>query len=211
MVIHLEAVRPHKGKPYNGKIISGEHYKSLVKDHARKEIIKKRERILLELERRNDEKIKKMRLKQRKAGRKNPPIEGVIEPCYTNHTIGLQIQPKAKAIIGSVLNKYDMHWSAVINDSRKKHLVLIRFEMWDLLSRNGYSLPMIGKIFGRDHTTILHGVRTINERKSFRDSRAKGNNARLLLGSQQRESDGQEGDADRRKLATSEGGAEGIT
>jgi len=31
--------------------------------------------------------------------------------------------------------------------------------IWSELKRRGYSLPQIGKFFGRDHTSILHGLK----------------------------------------------------
>ena len=31
--------------------------------------------------------------------------------------------------------------------------------IWSELKQRGYSLPQIGRFFGRDHTTILHGLK----------------------------------------------------
>lgn len=39
-----------------------------------------------------------------------------------------------------------------------------RFVIWSILYCHGYSLCDIGRIFERDHTSILHGVRTCASR-----------------------------------------------
>lgn len=207
MVEHLDKLRPQKGKPYHGRIRDGGHYALLVREHKRDMIIQKRERILLELERRHDMRIGALRAKERVPQRKQPPIADDVERCDTDYTKGLRVPPKAKAVIGTVLSKYGMHWSAVISESRKQPLVHIRFEMWDLLSRTGYSLPMIGKMFGRDHTTILHGVRVINGTQRDRNAERARRNARPVCGSEQRQPDDEEGNADRSELELSAGGA----
>ena len=43
---------------------------------------------------------------------------------------------------------------------RKQHLAYARFEIWYECHRlDGFSFPKIGEVFGRDHSTIIHGVR----------------------------------------------------
>lgn len=47
--------------------------------------------------------------------------------------------------------------------SRKKTVALIRFRIYRELHRSGYSYPSIGRIAGYDHTSILSGVRRIDD------------------------------------------------
>ena len=48
----------------------------------------------------------------------------------------------------------------IFSRNRNKKLVMTRAVIYDRIRKElGWSYPRIGKIFGRDHTTVLHGIR----------------------------------------------------
>jgi len=48
----------------------------------------------------------------------------------------------------------------IFSRNRNKKLVMARAVIYDRIRKElGWSYPRIGKIFGRDHTTVLHGIR----------------------------------------------------
>jgi chromosomal replication initiation ATPase DnaA len=57
-----------------------------------------------------------------------------------------------------MIEEHDIPWSMLVSPSRKEYLKGPRRKIWAMLQREGLSLPQIGKMFNRDHTTILHGI-----------------------------------------------------
>lgn len=48
----------------------------------------------------------------------------------------------------------------LLGSDRLASVCMARFHLWSILrSRTGFSFPQLGRIFGRDHTTIMMGVR----------------------------------------------------
>jgi Bacterial dnaA protein helix-turn-helix len=47
----------------------------------------------------------------------------------------------------------------ILSRARHKPLVLTRFAIYTVARENGHSYPVIGKILGRDHSTVLHGCK----------------------------------------------------
>lgn len=66
-----------------------------------------------------------------------------------------------KKIFAEVCRKYDLEPHLIAGQRRFKKLVLARQEFsWRASKETGKSLPTIGRFLGgRDHTTILHGIR----------------------------------------------------
>jgi hypothetical protein len=69
-------------------------------------------------------------------------------------------------IIREVAAQHGFSAAELIGPRRQVQLVAARFEaMWRIKTeRPDMSLPMIGRLFHRDHTTILHGTR-VHERR----------------------------------------------
>lgn len=182
MIDHFEAIRPQKGKPYFGKIRDGQHYGILIRDKVRKDIIRKRKEILLELERR--EKIKKeaeaaaakksldqyRRMEKIRAKRPsetstfNDAMQIKLPSCVK----GISAPFKMRAIVAKVLVNHNYNWTEIVGKSRKQKICEVRFEIWSDLQLAGYSLPQIGRLFNKDHTTILSGIRSYNGRRRER-------------------------------------------
>lgn len=56
--------------------------------------------------------------------------------------------------------------SDIVGDRRSKTVVRARqIAMWVVREITGLSLPQMGAVFGRDHTTIAHGIRAAVERE----------------------------------------------
>ena len=55
--------------------------------------------------------------------------------------------------------------SLLLSRNRTAPVADARFICWWLLKQRGHSLSSIAAIFGRDHSTVIHGVRSVNERR----------------------------------------------
>lgn len=68
----------------------------------------------------------------------------------------------ARSIMTEVCRKHGISRDELCSASRARHLVAARHEVfYRLRSETGLSLPRIGHLVGgRDHTTVLHGVRS---------------------------------------------------
>jgi chromosomal replication initiator protein len=76
-------------------------------------------------------------------------------------------QPSIQMIIDAVTVYYDIKLSDLMSKRRHKSIALPRQVcMWLARKHTRYSLEEIGGYFGgRDHTTVLHAVRTIGTRR----------------------------------------------
>jgi chromosomal replication initiation ATPase DnaA len=52
---------------------------------------------------------------------------------------------------------------AVLGHSRNANVAAARQLLYWLLRQDGLSYPKIGAIVGRHHTTVIHGVRAVND------------------------------------------------
>ncbi|TAX57130.1 hypothetical protein ELI01_18810 [Rhizobium leguminosarum] len=78
----------------------------------------------------------------------------------------------AKAIILEVLERFPgVSFAELKGPRRDKNIVRARqvamFEVYD--QRDDMSTPMVGNLFGRDHTTVLHAVHKIKAMKAAGD------------------------------------------
>lgn len=78
-----------------------------------------------------------------------------------------------KEIIRDTMERTGYTIEELISDRRHQPLVEARQELyWQIYKNTNWSLPRIGKLFNKDHTTILHGLRRVemrmqgNEKKS---------------------------------------------
>lgn len=81
--------------------------------------------------------------------------------------VGRSNQPSIQMIIDAVTVYYDIKLSDLMSKRRHKSIALPRQVcMWLARKHTRYSLEEIGGYFGgRDHTTVLHAVRTIGTRR----------------------------------------------
>ena len=49
--------------------------------------------------------------------------------------------------------------AVLVGENRAKHIAHARQLAYYIAHREGFTLPEIGRVFRRDHTTVLHGVR----------------------------------------------------
>jgi len=80
--------------------------------------------------------------------------------------------PSMQSILDSVVSYYDVKLSDLVGKRRHKSIVLPRQVcMWLARHHTRYSLEEIGGYLGgRDHTTVLHAVRTVTARSTMDDS-----------------------------------------
>jgi chromosomal replication initiator protein len=77
------------------------------------------------------------------------------------------VQPSIQQIIEAVTQYYDIKLSDLMSKRRHKSVALPRQVcMWLARKHTRFSLEEIGGYFGgRDHTTVMHAVRTVGERR----------------------------------------------
>lgn len=67
-------------------------------------------------------------------------------------------------ILGIAAATYGVRIASLTGPQRHKPLVYQRFALlFELRNRLRLSYPMLGRIFGKDHTTIMHAVRVVAE------------------------------------------------
>ena len=71
---------------------------------------------------------------------------------------GCRIPSRLRLLVLPMVEDCDIPWLDLVSPSRKEYLKGPRRKIWAMLQREGLSLPQIGKMFNRDHTTILHGI-----------------------------------------------------
>lgn len=83
-------------------------------------------------------------------------------------TVGRLSQPSIQMIIDAVTHYYDIKLADLMSKRRHRSVALPRQVcMWLARKHTRYSLEEIGGYFGgRDHTTVLHAVRTITTRRT---------------------------------------------
>ena len=62
-------------------------------------------------------------------------------------------------------------YDQIIGLSRKGDLPIARQVIWKTLCRRGSSYAEIGRIFGRGHSCIIHGIKHVNDLLSIGDKR----------------------------------------
>ena len=74
----------------------------------------------------------------------------------------MNVRKPIKKIIESVMRNFPMiTWTEIISARRSRHIIEARHKCFVAVftERPDLSYPAIGKIFNRDHTTIMHAVR----------------------------------------------------
>jgi chromosomal replication initiation ATPase DnaA len=62
-----------------------------------------------------------------------------------------------------VAQAFNVDRGAVLGHSRAANVAAARQLLYWLLRQDGMSYPAIGALVGRHHTTIMHGVRAVND------------------------------------------------
>jgi chromosomal replication initiation ATPase DnaA len=95
-----------------------------------------------------DERREKMMLVARKAYRSG----------LDKHPMDMKANPM-RAIHISVAEIRGISPKELRSKNRSKEIAHARFEAFYLQQQAGFSLPEIGKFYGMDHTSVLHGIR----------------------------------------------------
>lgn len=61
-------------------------------------------------------------------------------------------------IVAAVAYEHAVEVGEIMGSCRQKPLARARFDAWHRLRREGLSYPQIGRMFGRDHSTVVYGV-----------------------------------------------------
>jgi hypothetical protein len=94
-----------------------------------------------------------------------PPLMAMEELNDARMLYGMPCSYETRQQILPVLKKYNMTWKSAISDSRKSVFIKVRYEIYIVLSANGWSLNQIGRMCGgRDHTTILSSLNRFADR-----------------------------------------------
>ena len=105
-------------------------------------------------------------------------------PCrYCPHCEGLRIPPEVsealaatearlkalklpEALLAEICKRYHVTIADLAGRSRKQRIAWARQEaFYEMRQHATLSFPAIGKIFNRDHTTIMHGVKQVTRRR----------------------------------------------
>lgn len=73
-------------------------------------------------------------------------------------------------LLNTVCQLYGLSCRILRSRSRKNHISEARQLVWYVLRDYGWSFQQIGKAFGRDHTSVMHGVKRIQGRLSYEPS-----------------------------------------
>lgn len=87
-----------------------------------------------------------------------PRQQGERCPCC-----GCPSESIARGIAERVAVRYGYDLAELRGPSRKQDRVTVRRAIACLLRQEGFSLPVIALVLNRDHATILHGLRRIEE------------------------------------------------
>lgn len=115
--------------------------------------------------------VKKIKAKHELNGE---PIstEMVAEVIEEVKSINPGLNPTPDMILQTVSNFYSMPVDQILANKRSKDTVRPRqMAMYLVRKLTSYSLPEIGKVFGRDHTTVMHACNKIeDERKQLAET-----------------------------------------
>lgn len=69
----------------------------------------------------------------------------------------------ARRMVEQVARRHEITVDEILSPDRSRRLILPRWHAFSELRRIGFSYPSIGKIMGRDHSTVIHGIRKFAE------------------------------------------------
>ena len=75
---------------------------------------------------------------------------------------------RARQIMADVATEHGLHPSDLTGTNKHLHVCIARHHaMYQVRTHTDLSLPEIGRLFARDHTTVLHGIRTHAHREGL--------------------------------------------
>ena len=69
----------------------------------------------------------------------------------------------AERIVWAVRQEFDLDVTELFGSTRERRVAEARFIVFDLLRGEGYSLKKIGQLFGRNHTTVMSGLKRLED------------------------------------------------
>lgn len=82
----------------------------------------------------------------------------LVEPVFAAAPLAM------KRLLNTVADVFGVRLAQILSQRRSAPIALARqVAMHQAVERLGYSLPRIGRVLGRDHTTVLHGHRRIQQ------------------------------------------------
>lgn len=104
------------------------------------------------------------RVEEAKRTEKASEVVGVpiADPLHAYTVINvMNVKPNAKAIINDVATAYGYGFADIVGASRSRDIIKVRHAAMRMVvdARPDLSLVAIGKVFNRDHTTILSALR----------------------------------------------------
>ena len=76
------------------------------------------------------------------------------------------VSDQTRASIRAVLDAYSATWFDLIRHDRSLRYKYARRALYWMFHCKGFSLPRIGRLCNRDHTTILYALKETNKWKS---------------------------------------------
>jgi hypothetical protein len=68
----------------------------------------------------------------------------------------------------SICAERGIEWPEIMSETRgQKHIAYARQDFMKKAHVAGFSMPQIGTFLGRDHTTVLHGIRASEKRREM--------------------------------------------
>jgi chromosomal replication initiation ATPase DnaA len=77
----------------------------------------------------------------------------------------MALPTRIRALVREVAERHEINPFDICGQSRLQKICLARFEVWSILSEEApkKTLNQIGRMFGRDHTSVLYGIRRHRE------------------------------------------------
>jgi hypothetical protein len=98
----------------------------------------------------------KLIMKAFKERKKNPPSDADMLSGLPG--------PNARALLLPIMKKHVVLWSEMTSDRRQRVYTDARQDMYVSLRVEGWSYTRIARLFNRDHTTVLSGIRSWESR-----------------------------------------------
>lgn len=98
--------------------------------------------------------------------------------------IAVRKKVTAYDVISAACESFKITIQALLSKSRDRGLVRVRnICFYVIKNKLNLSLKEIGKIFNRDHTTVIHGIKYVNDELSLRHTRQQMNeDLRAVMG-----------------------------
>lgn len=88
---------------------------------------------------------------------KQEPVSGYLSPDDIDR-LSRVTGGTVQKIVREVSASSGIPVDDLLGRSRKPHIAQARFLCWYVAREHGMSLQQIGRAFGRDHSTIVHGI-----------------------------------------------------